>query len=37
MPIEIEYLNGGYGIECIGKGVVTGEEIYDGNRIIYSG
>jgi hypothetical protein len=37
MPIEIEYLDGGYRIECIGKGVVTGEEIYNGNRIIYSG
>ena len=37
MPIEIAYLHGGYGIEIIGKGVVSGKEIYDGNRIIYSG
>ena len=37
MPIEIEYLHGGCGIEMIGKGVVSGKEIYDGNCIIYSG
>lgn len=37
MPIEIKYLLGGYGIEIIGKGVVSGKEIYDGNRTIYSG
>jgi hypothetical protein len=37
MPIEIKYLHGGRGIEVIGKGVVTGEEIFNGNRTIYSG
>ena len=37
MPAEIVYLEDGYGIELIGKGIVTGEEILNCNRIIYSG
>jgi len=37
MPVEIKYFNDGYGIELVGKGVVTGQEIYDANIIVYSG
>ena len=37
MPVEIKYIDGGDGIELIGKGVVTGEEIYKANHTIYSG
>ena len=37
MPVDIVYLDDGYGIELIGKGVVTGEEIQACNRVIYSG
>ena len=37
MSIQIEYLQDGYGIEFFGTGIVTGEEIYDANNIIYSG
>jgi hypothetical protein len=37
MPVEIKYFNDGYGIELFGKGVVTGQEIYDANIIVYSG
>lgn len=37
MPVEIKYFNGGDGIELIGKGVVTGQEIYDANIVVYSG
>ncbi len=37
MPVELKYFSDGYGIELVGSGVVTGEEIQDCNRVIYSG
>ena len=37
MPVELKYFSDGYGIELVGQGVVTGEEIQNCNRIIYSG
>ena len=37
MPVEMKYIDGGDGIEWIGNGVVTGEEIYKANHTIYSG
>jgi hypothetical protein len=37
MPVEIKYVGDGDGIEMIGRGVVTGEEIYNANNVIYSG
>ncbi len=37
MPIELKYLNEGTGIEMIGKGTVSGEEICNVLNEIYSG
>ena len=36
MPIEIKYLDDGIGILFIGKGTVTGEDIINANRQIFS-
>ncbi len=37
MPVEIKYIDDSYGIEMIGTGVVTGEEIYNAAKEFYSG
>jgi hypothetical protein len=37
MPVEIKYIGHGYGVELNGTGIVTGEEIYEANKVIYSG
>ena len=36
MPVEIKYIDGGDGIELIGKGIVTGDEMCKANTTIYS-
>lgn len=37
MPIETKYINDGTGVELIGQGNVTGEEICHSLNEIYSG
>jgi len=36
MPIQINYLDKGTGIEIIASGIVTGEEIINANKEIYN-
>ena len=36
MPIQIKYIDSGIGVEFIGSGVVTGEDIIAANKEIYS-
>ena len=36
MPIQIKYIEGGFGVEFIGSGVVTGADIIKANKEIYS-
>ena len=36
MPIQIKYIDGGFGVEFIGSGVVTGADIIEANKEIYS-
>jgi hypothetical protein len=36
MPLEIRYFRDGYGLECIGTGVVTGEDLKKANEAVYS-
>ena len=35
MPIQIKYIDGGFGVEFIGSGVVTGVDIIEANKEIY--
>jgi len=35
MPIQIKYIDGGFGVEFIGSGVVTGADIIAANKKIY--
>jgi hypothetical protein len=37
LPIEVKYIDDGCGVDWIANGVVTGEEIKNANRMIYSG
>lgn len=37
MPLEMKYLDDDYGVEMVGTGVVTGEEIYNATKEFYSG
>ncbi len=37
MPEEKKYLSDDYGVESIGKGVVSGEELYNTANVVYSG
>ncbi len=37
MPEEKKYLSDDYGVEIIGKGVVSGEELYNTANVVYSG
>ena len=36
MPIQIKYIEGGLGVEFIGSDVVTGTDIIEANKEIYS-
>jgi len=36
MPIQINYLDNGTGIEIFASGIVTGEEIIKANKVIYN-
>ena len=36
MPIKIEYLDNGIGFIFIGEGVITGDDIINSNKIIFS-
>jgi hypothetical protein len=36
MPIQLNYLDGGFGVEFICTGIVTGPDIIEANKIIYS-
>ena len=36
MPIEIQYVDGGLGVLYLGKGIVTGEDIINSNKQIFS-
>jgi hypothetical protein len=36
MPIEIKYIDGGLGVLFLGKGIVTGEDIINSNKQIFS-
>ena len=36
MPIQIKYIQGGVGVEFIGSGVLTGADIIEANKEIYS-
>ena len=37
MPEEKKYLSDDYSVEIIGKGVVSGEELYNTANVVYSG
>ena len=37
MPVELKYIDDSNGIEMVGTGIVTGEEIYNGFKEYYSG
>ena len=36
MPYQINYLQNGIGIELLVSGVITGKEVIEANKIIYS-
>ncbi len=35
MPIQIKYINGGFGVEYCGSGVLAGTDIIEANKEIY--